>query len=149
MSWCQTGRILLVCPVKGSPLNNLLDLKLVKRYAASIGAQLAIVTQDSEARYYARHLGMAVFRSLHQAHDHSWGNDQEKKVDRSEISHQHNLESIRNHLAPHPSVWKENPILRLFCLGISAVALINIRSIFISRSENYPCSNSSYPNHEF
>ena len=123
MSWCQTGRILLVWPDKGSPLNNPLDLKLVKRYAASIGSQLAVVTQDSEVRFYARQLGISVFRNLHLAHDHSWENDQRKKIVSVEASRQDNLESIRNHSPSHPTVWSENPILKLFCLGMSVVAL--------------------------
>lgn len=72
MSWAKGGRILLVWPARGRPLNHRLDLRLLQRAAAGLGAQLALVSQDSEVRYHAPRLGIPVFRSLRKAQNAPW-----------------------------------------------------------------------------
>lgn len=72
MSWAKGGRILLVWPVRGHPLNRRLDLRLLQRAASRLGAQLALVSQDSEVRYHAPRLGIPVFRTLRKAQNAAW-----------------------------------------------------------------------------
>jgi hypothetical protein len=72
MGWGQTNRILLVYPERGQVLNRRLDLTLLQRHSNSLGAQLALVTRDSEARFNARELGIPVFKTLRQAQSQHW-----------------------------------------------------------------------------
>jgi hypothetical protein len=50
LGWKQTGRILLVWPRKGHVLTRRLDLVLLARHTASLGAQLALITRDPQVR---------------------------------------------------------------------------------------------------
>lgn len=72
MSWAKGGRILLVWPARGHLLNRRLDLKLLQRAAAGLGAQLALVSQDTEVLYHGPRLGIPVFRSLRKAQNKPW-----------------------------------------------------------------------------
>ena len=53
MGWSQTERILLVWPEGGHILVRRLDLTLLQRKSTSLGAQLALVCDDANVRYYA------------------------------------------------------------------------------------------------
>ena len=68
MQWGKSSRILIVWPRSRTPLlNRRLDVLLMQRQADSLGAQLAFVTKDSQARYYARELEIPVFANARQA----------------------------------------------------------------------------------
>ncbi len=72
MEWSNSGRILLVWPHGKKLLNRKLDLVLLQRKSLNIGAQLALVSKDSEIRYHAFHLGIPVFSSLKKAQNDHW-----------------------------------------------------------------------------
>ena len=72
MDWGQTGRILLVWPERGSVLTRRLDLVLLKRHSAFLGAQLAIMTSDADVLFHARRLAIPVFKNLRQAQRSHW-----------------------------------------------------------------------------
>ncbi len=73
MSWAQAARILLIWPYDEPPLlNRELDLKLLQRHARRLGAQLALVTRNPEARYFARHLAIPVYRNSREAQQAHW-----------------------------------------------------------------------------
>ena len=72
MGWIQTGRIILVWPDRGHELERRLDLVLLQRHSVSLGAKLALVTQDSEVQFNAKLLGIPFFESLHQAQSERW-----------------------------------------------------------------------------
>jgi hypothetical protein len=72
MGWGQTGRILLVWPEGEHVLFRRLDLVLLQRRSNSLGAQLALVTHDSEVRAYARELAIPVFSTLRRAQRAHW-----------------------------------------------------------------------------
>ena len=124
MSWSQTGRILLVWPVNGSPLNKRLDLTLLNCHALSIGAQLAVVTRDLKVRYFARQLGIPIFRKLNTALARSWEISTFRKTFHSQHPHQLNFENNRNHYGPTSRPRRENPIISVLCLGISVIAVL-------------------------
>src|SRR5512139_2650953 len=81
MNWNQARRILLVWPKDGRPLSHKLDLQLVARYAASLGAQLALVTKDAQVQVNAGLLGIPVFSSPRQAQDNQWNDIQRHKFE--------------------------------------------------------------------
>jgi len=72
MAWGKGERILLVWPLRGRILTRRLDLVLLKRRSAEMGAQLALLTHDGEIRAHARQLGIPVFRSLKKAQSVHW-----------------------------------------------------------------------------
>lgn len=72
ITWSQTRHILLVWPNEGHPLNQRLELTLVKRQADRLGAQLALVTHDPEACFTARQIGIPVFDDLYRAQETPW-----------------------------------------------------------------------------
>jgi hypothetical protein len=130
MSWCQTGRILLVWPASGRVLNRKLDLLLSKRYATSLGSILAMVTSDHEVQILARQVGIPVFAGAAQAQEQEW-------VENSIIQREHHprarltqLANLQKSIRSQSSVWEERPAIRFLCLGISLLALL-ILAIFI------------------
>lgn len=72
MGWGKSDRILVVWPKKNGILNRQLDLVLLKRYAARLGSQLAVVSRDPLVRYHAPRLGIPVFTSLTRASNSIW-----------------------------------------------------------------------------
>jgi hypothetical protein len=72
MSWAKGERILMVWPERGRVLHRRLDLVLLQRQSAAQGAQLALVTQDPDVRYFALRLGIPVFKSLRKAQRAVW-----------------------------------------------------------------------------
>lgn len=72
MGWGQTGRILLIWPQRGRILGRRLDLVLLQRRGRELGIQLALVTRDPLARFYARSLGIHIFDSARQAQNVRW-----------------------------------------------------------------------------
>jgi hypothetical protein len=130
MSWGQTERIVLVWPVEGSVLKRKLDIILVNRHAASMGAQLGLITHDSAVRFYARQMGIPVFTNFRHAQAHPWEVNRPEKIDLHQNSQQHNHEHHRNNIHPPAPAWMEHPVTRFICLGISVFALL-ILGIFI------------------
>jgi hypothetical protein len=124
MTWCQTGRILLVWPVQGRVLSRQLDLNLVNRHAGSIGAQLGLVTHDSEVRFFARKIRIPVFSNLRLAQDRHWDISPQGNIGIQQKSHHHNLKSIRSKKYSPAPAWIEHPAIRFVCLLISVLALL-------------------------
>lgn len=72
IGWVKGGRLLVVWPERGQVLNRRLDLVLLQRHSAALGAQLALVSRDPDVRYYAPRLGIPVFKSLRHAQSDHW-----------------------------------------------------------------------------
>jgi hypothetical protein len=72
MGWSQTGRVVLVWPARGRLLDRRLDLVLLLRHSQSLGAQIALVTNDREVRFQAKSLGIPVYRTIRKAQRARW-----------------------------------------------------------------------------
>lgn len=72
LGWAQARRILLVWPEQNVQLNRRLELKLIQRTCASLGAQLALVSCDPDLRLQAALLGIPIFRRESDAHSAAW-----------------------------------------------------------------------------
>jgi len=59
----EARRVLLVVPPSCQALNELLDFKLLQRYAESLALEVALATNSSKRRVLARQLGFSVFAS--------------------------------------------------------------------------------------
>jgi hypothetical protein len=130
MNWSQTGRILLVWPNKGQVLNQRLELVMVKRHASRLGAQLGLVTHDTEVRFIAHQVGIPVFNNLRQAQDTHWRINRQKKNISPPDANRPDLNNIRKSMKSQSNVWLEHPATRIVLFGISVIALF-VLGIFI------------------
>ena len=130
MIWSQTGRILLVWPDQGRVLNRQLDLNLIKRHAATMGAQLALVTRDSEVRFYAQQIGIPVYNSLRRAQDANWSDIQPRRINLERNSQHSNLARIQHFTHSQSPTWLEHPITKVLCFVLCVLALFAL-GIFI------------------
>lgn len=78
MAWAKTPRILLIWPRRLREASQVeirpLDLTLLRRQAVALGAQIAIVTRQSEIRNAAHSLEIPCFSNLAQAQRQPWKN---------------------------------------------------------------------------
>lgn len=128
MGWSQTSRILLVWPESGHILNRRLDLLLLQRHSARLGAQLALATQSPVIREIALELSLPVFANSRQAQNARWrGRRRAVQVPRREKPPQ-DVTSLRSQRATHKIGWQGHPIARysLFCLSILAVLIMGV-----------------------
>jgi hypothetical protein len=72
MGWGQAARIVLVWPLQQNILTRRLDLLLLQRHSKALGAQLALVTSNPDAKYHARGLQIPIFKTLRQAQSAKW-----------------------------------------------------------------------------
>lgn len=138
MGWGQTSRILLVWPPRGRVLDRRLDLVLLKRRAAELGSQLALVTADPEVRFYARQLAIPVFENVRQAERASWRPPRRRRTRLPDTSRPLSprlwrqrrlpldLEGLRAAAHPPTPRWLTHLITRLtaFSLGVFSVLAI-------------------------
>jgi hypothetical protein len=132
MGWSQAGQVLLVWPERGRPLTRRLDLVLILRHSARIGAQLALVSRDPAVRSNARDLGIPVFKNPRQAQKRSWNPGRRRRWQfrplwaEAESRPRPDLESMRQAAYPAVPAWLRSAPVRLafFILGVLAVLAI-------------------------
>ncbi len=109
MGWIKTERLLLVWPARPRVLSRKLDLVLLQRHAATLGAALGLVTVDPELRAHAAELGLPFFDSVEQGHQSPW---QARKSHRMPFSE---LEPRGVRGLPEPALpFPQFPSLRAF-----------------------------------
>ena len=75
IGWVQTDRVLLVVPPRRGTrrlFSQPLDLQLIQRHAAHLGAKLAVVTDDPIIGDYADGLGIQIFDKVDDSHLRPW-----------------------------------------------------------------------------
>jgi len=142
MGWGQTNRILLVYPERGQMLNRRLDLTLLKRHSNSLGAQLALVTRDPEARFNARELGIPVFKSLRQAQSQHWRPPRQFRRKQQHASPLEAMHRQERTLPPRPERMPAQATLgtRLvfFTLGVASVLAMAVILVPSARVDLQP-----------
>lgn len=73
MAWAKAPRILLIYPHRLRLVPRTFDLLLLKRHAASLGAQIAVVTRSAALRDRCAELGLPVFPTSSAAQRADWG----------------------------------------------------------------------------
>lgn len=135
MGWSQTGRILLVYPKQVHVLNRQLDLTLLQRHSRSLGAQLALVTEDPEVIYQAKKIGIPVFRDVQKAQKTAWRTSRKSRRPRYPASRnievKNRLESLRQAVASSKPELLSNPALRLIIFTIGVLALLSIAAVLL------------------
>jgi Baseplate J-like protein len=137
MSWAKTPRILLVWPKYEKVTLRQVDLKVLQRHAASLGAQLGLVTRTRRVREDAEALKIPVFESTGQAQRVAWPKPRRTRKRLTGHAPRKDLREQREQLSADAErdAWSAHPILRVaaFVLGVASVLVLV--ALFIPRAE--------------
>ena len=144
MRWGKAGRILLVWPDRGEILNRRLDLVLLKRHSASLGAQLAIVSRDPDIRYHAPRLGIPVFKNLKKAQSSAWrvprrfrsASEGAEDEQINKLGKRTEAERLKL-LSERPvRTKKPHPIIRAVAFTVGVLAFLSIAAVLLPSAES-------------
>lgn len=137
IEWGQAERAILIWPLRGHPLDNKLDLKLIYRRCQTAGMKLALVCRDPEVKEYAQGLNIPVFRSLRKAQQVAWEyslpdvetipEKPERKYTRDELKKQ--IDSIRQ-----PN-WMDLPPARITAVILTLTALLTLVAFMVPSAQ--------------
>jgi hypothetical protein len=130
MSWAKTERILLVFPRRSRILVRILDLHLLQRCAAMLGAQLAIVTRSGDLRRAAQGVGIPVFRAVAIAQRKTW-----EKEYTPEKPHRRapppDLRQMRREVFPGEAHWRNLLGVRFLFFALAVLAVLVLLLLFL------------------
>lgn len=124
MGWGQTSRIVLVWPKRGRILNRKLDLVLLQRHSIRMGAQVALVTRDTEVRFYASQLHIPVFKTLKQAKSTHWRTMRRWRSLPQRQTPRPDFQALREEVHPSRPSWAERPVARAGFFSIAILSLL-------------------------
>jgi hypothetical protein len=134
MGWAKTPRILLVWPKRGRVEVRPLDLTILRRHAAALGAELGIVTRDGEIWAAARELGLPIFSTAARAQKKPWPANPPARLQRR--TRQLDLRALRRTLTPPRLLpWLRWPGFRLSIFALGVLAVLVLVLIFIPSAE--------------
>ena len=131
MSWGQTGRILMVWPKHGRILTRRLDLVLLQRHSATLGAQLALVTKDPDVCFNANQLRIPVFTSLRQAQGIRWIVTRRRRPSIHRLEPRPDFTFLHEQAHPQNRSWTERIYIRIGSFTLSAIAVLAVAAILI------------------
>ena len=139
MSWAKTARILLVWPPRRRILERTLDLLLLQRHAAGLGAQLGLVTRSAEICRAAGELGIPFFKNIAEAQNKPW----RKRTSHPKPTRRNPRPDTferRAEASPPGPAWQANVATRLtfFTLGVLAVLAVVLLFIPSATVSLYP-----------
>jgi hypothetical protein len=135
MSWCRSGRILLVFPESAKGLNGKLSLLLLQRYSQTLGAQMAIVSDDTEVQTNAKEIGIPIFTSASKAQKSSWRRLRFRRrlFDKKRVpSRLPEAQSASNNEVK--TIW-QTPRMRLAIFGIALLAILSMAWFFVPSAQ--------------
>jgi hypothetical protein len=125
IEWGQAERAILIWPLRGKPLANKLDLKLIHRRCTTAGMKVALVCRDPEIKEYAQGLDIPVFRSLRKAQQIAWEytllDVEKKKKPVRKFTRQELKEQLDTTTEPG---WSDLPTTRISAVVLTALALL-------------------------
>jgi len=133
LSWAKTPRILLVWPKFEKVALRQVDLKVLQRHAASLGAQLGLVTRTRQVRAEAEALGIPVFESAGQAQKMAW-----PKMKHKQFPHKapdKSLREQREQVQVQEEAWRVHPVTRVLALTVGVLAVLALVALFIPRAQ--------------
>lgn len=133
MTWSKTPRILLVWPIRQRVNLRPLDLKLLQRHAAALGAQMGLVTTDAEIKATARALGIPTFKTSSQARKSGW-----QAAPRPGITRRISRESVfarRAQAHQADPLALRHPLWRLLFFGLGVLSVLAVVLIFVPAAE--------------
>jgi hypothetical protein len=114
MSWAKTPRILLVWPNYEKVTLRQVDLKVLQRHAASLGAQLGLVSRIRRVRLDADALHIPVFKSTGEAQRVAWPKPRSRRFKRRPP--RKDLREKRDQVMTREGAWRSRPLVRRACL---------------------------------
>ena len=136
LSWAKTPRILLVWPKYEKVTLRQVDLKVLQRHAASLGAQLGLVTRARQVRADAEALGIPVFESAGQAQRVAWPKVRRKKLPhRLPSASAKSLREKQEQVQVKEEAWRAHPVTRIFALAIGVLSVLALVALFIPRAQ--------------
>lgn len=133
MSWAKTPRILLVWPKFEKVTLRQVDLKVLQRHAAALGAQLGLVTRWRRVRAEAEALGIPVFDSTRQAQRAKWQKPKPRKLPRK--APDRTLREKREQVQVREEAWRAHPAARVLAFLIGVLAVLALVALFLPRAE--------------
>jgi hypothetical protein len=134
MSWAKTPRILLVWPKSERIPLRPLDLKVLQRHAASLGAQLGLVTRHRNIRREAQALDIPVFNSTGQAQRYPWP-ERNLRRKRTRRKPRQDLREVRKQVQVKEEAWRSHPITRIGFFSLGVLAVLVMASLFIPHAQ--------------
>lgn len=132
LKWSQSDRVIMIWPVRGTPLENKLDLKLIHRRCQRTDVKLAIVCKKRSILDFASELGIPVFRSLRQAQKLPWEYTLEPQPEVQTPTKKYNREELVELIEKSsPPVWMTNQKVRFAAFVISLVSVIVLAAFVI------------------
>lgn len=134
MSWAKTPRILLVWPKYEKVTLRQVDLKVLQRHAAALGAQLGLVTRRRQVRVEAESLQIPVFESTGQAQKVAWPKPRRR---RRLIWHapRKDLREQREQLSAKEEPWRMHPAVRILSFMLGVLSVLSLVALFIPRAQ--------------
>lgn len=132
MSWAKTPRILLVWPKYEKITLRQVDLKVLQRHAASLGAQLGLVTRARRVRDDAEELHIPVFESTGQAQRDAWPSPRRRRF--KWHPPRKDLREQWKQLSAAEEAWRAHPAARISAFLIGVVAVLSLVAMFIPRA---------------
>lgn len=133
MSWAKTPRILLVWPKFEKVTLRQVDLKILQRHAATLGAQVGLVTRTRRVRADAEALGIPVFESTGEAQRVAWPKMRRRKWRRK--APDKTLREKREQISAKEEPWRVHPITRIGALAAGVLSVLSIVALFIPRAQ--------------
>jgi hypothetical protein len=130
MSWAKAERILLVFPSRSRILSRPIDLHLLQRHAATLGAQLAVVSRSVDQRRSAEELNIPAFSRIDSAQNKSWERATAPRAP-SRRNERPDLVQLRREAFPSEAVWRSIFWLRFALFTLAVLAILVILSLFI------------------
>ena len=133
LSWAKTPRILLVAPKFIKVNLRQVDLKILQRHAATLGAQLGLVTRQRRLRANAEALGIPVFESTGKAQREKWSKPKRRKLPRKVPDK--TLREQREQVQVKEAAWRAHPVTRILMFTLGVIAVLALVALFIPRAQ--------------
>lgn len=130
MSWAKTPRILLVFPRHSRNLYRTLDLHLLRRHAAALGAQLAIAAPSGDLRRSAQAADVPVFKTVAIAQRKVWEEQQSTEKPRRRAPRP-DLRQMRRAAFPVEARWRSRFVFRLLFFSLAVLAILTLLLLFL------------------
>jgi hypothetical protein len=133
LSWAKTPRILLIWPKHEKITLRQVDLKVLQRHAASLGAQLGLVTRERRVRADAEALGLPVFTSTGEAQRMAWPTVKHTRLRRK--APDKTLRRKREQIRVREEAWRERPAVRILVFLVGVVSVLALVALFLPRAQ--------------
>ena len=132
LNWGQADRVILLFPLRGMPLSNKLDLKIIHRHCQTNETKLALVTKNQQIIDFAYELNIPVFPSLRKAQKIAWEymtRPEEPPVRPEKKRTRQELAALVQH--ERQPGWSDKKAVRLTAFSLSILALLVLAAFLI------------------